>query len=160
MKKASGGRPRKFNEPSRPVTVTLPESTLRKLALVDGDRACAIVRAADRAISDEEAVERSVHVVEVFKGKGLITIPVCPALDGIAWLRRVRMAPGRDLLALPTGTPIESLELAIVDILDHGEGLSADDADVLRALRKLLATLRRERRMERGELIFVNMTKC
>ena len=157
MKKNKGGRPRKFNESSRPVTVTLPDSTLRKLALVDADRARAIVRVANGAVSDEDAVVRPVQVIEVFKGKGLITIPTCPALDGIPWLRRVRVAPGRELLALPPGTPIESLELALMDVLDRQDHVAAADVGVLRSLRDLLAVNRRRGRMEKGELIFVTM---
>ena len=38
------GRPAKFAEPSRPVTVTLPERILDLLAAVDSDRAQAIVK--------------------------------------------------------------------------------------------------------------------
>ena len=45
------GRPAKFAEPSRPVTVTLPERILDLLAAVDSDRAQAIVKAVE-AISE------------------------------------------------------------------------------------------------------------
>ena len=43
-KKNRTGRPAKFAEPSRPVTVTLPERILDLLAAVDSDRAQAIVK--------------------------------------------------------------------------------------------------------------------
>ena len=42
VEKHPGGRPAKFAEPSRPVTVTLPERVLQLLAAVDADRAKAI----------------------------------------------------------------------------------------------------------------------
>src|SRR4029079_11482540 len=37
------GRPRKFAQPSRPVTVTLPEDTLTRLGTIDADLGRAIV---------------------------------------------------------------------------------------------------------------------
>ena len=47
VEKNRGGRPAKFAEPSRPITVTLPERVLNLLAAVDPDRAKAITRLVD-----------------------------------------------------------------------------------------------------------------
>jgi len=41
------GRPRKFQEASRPVTVTLPQRTLELLSTFDEDRGRAIVKVTD-----------------------------------------------------------------------------------------------------------------
>src|SRR5262245_59016520 len=45
------GRPRKYNRPSRPVTVTLPEDVLDRLSSVDADLGHAIVTIAERHTS-------------------------------------------------------------------------------------------------------------
>ncbi|HSD10439.1 MAG TPA: hypothetical protein VLF14_05625, partial [Candidatus Binatia bacterium] len=60
-----GGRPPKFDEPRRPVTITLPERTLRRLTAVDEDLATAIVKLGDSTVSREEQTAKLVEVVEV-----------------------------------------------------------------------------------------------
>lgn len=154
--KKKAGRPRKFAEPSHPITVTLPESALRKLALLNSDRARAISEAADAAVRDEAAASCPLQIVEVFKGQCLITIADCPALDRITWLRRVKIAPGRYLLAIPPGTPTESLEVALADLMDEKEHLADTEYEVIQRLRECLAYNRRHRKMSKGELIFVS----
>jgi len=52
-KENKGGRPRKFAEPSRPITITLPEKTLRSLERIDTDRGRAIVKVTERALSQD-----------------------------------------------------------------------------------------------------------
>ena len=42
-----GGRPAKFDEPSRPVTMTLPDRILDRLAEIGDDRAKAVVKAVE-----------------------------------------------------------------------------------------------------------------
>ena len=44
---SKGGRPAKFDEPSRPVTITLPDRILDRLKEIDADRALAIVKAVE-----------------------------------------------------------------------------------------------------------------
>ena len=153
--KKTVGRPRKFEEPSRPVTVTLPASVLRKLALLNEDRARAIAQAVEGAVADETAATCPLQLVEVFKNQSLITISDCPALDCVTWLRRVKIAPGRYLLAIPPGMPTESLEVALVDLLDEKQRLSDTEFEVIRRLRECLAFNRRRNRMVKGELIFI-----
>ena len=45
------GRPPKFRCARRPITVTLPEDTLARLASIDADRARAIAKATDAALA-------------------------------------------------------------------------------------------------------------
>ena len=46
-----GGRPAKFDEPSRPVTITLPDRILERLEEIDGDRAKAVVKAVEAVLA-------------------------------------------------------------------------------------------------------------
>ena len=151
----AGGRPRKFNEVSRPITVTLPERTLRLLAMVDADRAKAIAHAAELAVGDNPP--KPVEVVEVEKGKALIIIADCPCLKELTWLRLLKVAPGRQLLCLPSGTPIETLEVALVDLLDRRTEISEFERTMIGELRECLASHRRNRRTSKGELIFIDL---
>ena len=54
-----GGRPAKFDEPSRPVTMTLPDRILDRLAEIGDDRAKAVVKAVEKG--DINLVPPSFH---------------------------------------------------------------------------------------------------
>jgi hypothetical protein len=147
------GRPPKFDEPRRPVTVTLPESTLSRIAALDADRARAIVKLTDAAMP-VHAKEKYVELVEVAPGLGLIIVGPSEHLRKIPWLRLVEVAPTRFLLTIPSGTPIDSLELAIGDLLDE---TTPDEWEYPRLLklRDLIRKLRRRGEISKGEMLFV-----
>ena len=74
MKKPAGGRPPKFREARRPVTVTLPERVLKTLEAVNPDRALAIVKCVDAVAGKGEHAAKPVELVEVLPGKALIVV--------------------------------------------------------------------------------------
>lgn len=155
--KNRGGRPRKFAEPSRPITVTLPDRTLQLLQAVDEDRAKAITKVADAAVYEEALGRAVVRLVEIEPGIAVIVVGPSKRLRDIPWLRLAEIAPAQYLLSIPSGTPPERLELALVDLLDT----LGDDEDyeglLLNELRRHIGNLRRERRMFQSEIILVSM---
>ena len=151
-----GGRPRKFTEASRPITVTLPDRTLKLLESVDSDRARAIAKAADAATAAPKERHGPVSMVKIDASTAIIVVGPSRCLRTISWLRLVEIAPARYLLSIPTGTPPERLELAIMDLLS---GLSENDTyerDLLEALRRQFAHLRTTRTMAKSEIILVD----
>ncbi|MFM7182195.1 MAG: hypothetical protein ACKO2G_12125 [Verrucomicrobiales bacterium] len=84
--RGKGGRPRKFGVPSHPVTITLPESTLRALAEIDPDRATAIVRLAGAAQSDAASPSRLARIVEIGKDRAVVIVASSSTLRNIAIL--------------------------------------------------------------------------
>ena len=152
----AGGRPRKFAEESRPVTVTLPERTLQQLAAVNRDRARAIVQVTEALVGAKEGGLPPVEVIQMAKGKSLIVISECECLDGLPWLRLISIAPGRYLLTLEPGTSLESLEIALLDLETRDPPLSDRETAVVRGIRECLTSHRRLRRMSKAELIFVD----
>jgi hypothetical protein len=153
-----GGRPPKFREPRRPVTVTLPERTLRLLAAVDKDRARAVVKVTDAALAPTDRAEKKLlEVVEVMPGVGIILVGASRCLRQIPWLGLVEVAPARFLLSIPSGTPVESLEIALDDLLR--EAVSPADGReraMLEQLHALMRTLRRGRSVSKAEMLFVD----
>ena len=125
------GRPPKFDEPCRPVTVTLPERTLEGLAAVDRDRARAIVTLVDSVLRQDGS---AVEVVEVAPGAAIILVPPSRSLLQIPWLKLAEVKPGRYLLTIAPGTAIATLEVAILDLL---EGLAPDENHERRILEEL-----------------------
>src|SRR4051794_36688575 len=113
-----GGRPPKFDEPSRPITLTLPERTLKGLERIDADRGRAIVKLTNAALREGADDRRQVEIIQVADKTGLLIIGPCEALRRIRFLHLVEVAPGRYLLALDSGNDFRGLELAVQDILE------------------------------------------
>ena len=114
--KTGGGRPPKFREPRRPVTMILPERILDQLAEIDPDRTRAVVKVTEAVAGTDQGKFKPVELVEMSPGKSLIV--VCPGkiLRKIPWIKLIEITPGRYLVSIPSGTPIETLEVALRDL--------------------------------------------
>jgi hypothetical protein len=153
----AGGRPPKFDEPRRPITVTLPERTLERLRAIDGDRANAIVKSVDSALP---AGQRDlVDVVEVAPGAAVIVVAPSRYLRQIPWLKLAEVTPGRHLLTIVPGTAIESLEVAILDILEMLPLAERYERTILEELRRLIGASRRKRDITKYEMLYVPPVK-
>jgi hypothetical protein len=150
------GRPPKFRESRRPVTVTLPESTLARLAAINPDRARAIVKAVGAGVPPYAKHQKQVELVEVAPGVGIIVVGPSRYLKRIKWLRLVEIAPMRYLLTIPSGTAVDSLELAVVDLLGNVESLDEWERSILENLRDLMRTLRLGDKLYKAELLFID----
>jgi len=77
-------------------------------------------------------------------------------LRRIPWLKLAEVAPRRDLLTIVPGTAIESLEVAMLDILD---GLAPEEdyeRKILEELlRRLIGASRRDRSIRKFEMLYV-----
>ncbi len=149
------GRPPKFQEPRRPVTVTLPETTLASLAAIHPDRAQAIVKAVEATMPHDAKRHKPVELVEVTPGLGIILVGPSRYLQTIKWLRLVEVAPMRFLLTIPSGTAVDSLEVAIIDLLEKLEPNEEWEKSLLEQLRDLMRTLRLGGKLSKAELLFI-----
>lgn len=118
----AGGRSPKSDEARRPVTVTLPERTLQQLAAIDPDRARAIVKLADMATGGGNGPMKPVEVVKIAPDRAIILVGPSRALKRIRGLRLVEVAPARFLLTVPSGTPVESFEISLMDLIESFRG--------------------------------------
>lgn len=153
--KHPGGRPRKFTEPSQPVTVTLPDRTLDQLRSIDDDRAKAIVKTVDLAVGRVTKPSRRVEVVEMAPGMGVLVVPSNRSLRGIPWLRMIEVAPMRHLLAIIPGTPIEKVEVALLDLIDNAKVTAPDELELLKMLREKIGDMRRGDRISKAEILVI-----
>lgn len=154
----AGGRPRKFAEASRPITVTLPDRTLALLESVHSDRALAITKATDWVTRAQENESSPVEIVEVEKGRAVIIVGPSRCLQQLPWLRLVEIAPSRFLLVIPTGTPIETLEVAIMDMVDGLPAREKYERGLLSELRRCLTLQRRSKKVSKAELLLIDMS--
>ena len=156
-RKPGGGRPPKYDEPSRPVTLTLPDSVLDGLAKIDPDRGKAITKLTAAALRDTIPPEERVEVLKVAPKTGLLVIGPCQSLKRIPFLRLVEVSPARYLLALLPGQDFLALEVAIRDILDE---IPADDREERPLLLSLLQHIKRLRKADQvsmGQILLVNL---
>ncbi len=156
MTKSLVGRPPKFAEPSRPVTVTLPERILDKLQLIDKDRGLAITKTVDSLIPDGKLRPPLLEIVKVCEGQGLIVIGHSKALSRIPGLQLAEISPMRYIISVQSGTSVDSLELAILDLIDHMPASEALEIALLLKLRHTLKTIRRKHAVTKAEILFVS----
>ncbi len=153
-----GGRPPKFNEPSRPVTLTLPERILDDLGRIDEDRGRAIVKATEAVLGTEEKQVRSpVEIVRVAKETGLLVVESSSVLRRIPFLSFIEIAPARHLLAMEPGNDFKALELALRDLLEDDSGILKDEAHMLRELLRHIRGFRKAERVSMAEILCVRL---
>jgi hypothetical protein len=152
--RGTGGRPPKFDEPRRPVTLTLPERTLARLAAINADRATAIVKLVDSVLPAANG-HRLVDLVEVAPGAAIILVAPSRYLRRIPWLRLAELSPGRHLVTILPGTPIDSLEVAILDLLESLPASENYERKILDELRNLIGAGRREQKITKYEMLYV-----
>jgi len=150
-----GGRPRKFDEPSRPVTVTLPDSTLEQLARLDGDRAKAIAKAARTLVAGPGAEPFLTEVVRVDRSAGLVVVGPSRHLRSVQCIRLVEIVPGRSILSVPSGTAPETIELALADLLDEVPVSEPIEREMIRRLLEIFRTARKRRGMMKVEIVLL-----
>lgn len=150
-----GGRPAKFAEPSRPVTMTLPERILARLGEIDADRARAVVKAVEAALGTGAEARDPVAELPVSPDEALLTIGRSRSLASIPWLTLVETAPGRHLVSLQEGVPVEKLEVALEDLLDGADATDEGERRMLRELLDRIRTPRRNRAVRTEQILVV-----
>ena len=134
------GRPRKFAEPTRAVTITLPESVLSALSSVHKDISRAIVQLTERRLRHKHPLAELV----TFGRNAVITVRPTPSLEKRADVQLVPLPDGRALISFAQARTIPELELTLNDALDD-QSLSADDRELFEAIVRILKDARRSR---------------
>ena len=155
-KKHPGGRPAKFAEPSRPVTVTLPERVLQLLAAVDADRAKAITKLVDSSLSKSGKSLKPITTVKIADEKAIILVSYSEQLLHLPWLRLIEVAPARHLISIQPGTSIESMELDLHDLLEDLPDSKSLDREILESLSQIIRASRRTKTILKEEILFVS----
>lgn len=155
MVKKTAGRPPKFSEPSRPVTVTLPDRVLEKLQLIDSDRGVAIAKLVDTLVSESSPQRLPLEIVRVCDGQGLIVIGYSKALSQMPGVQLVEISPQRYLISMRPGVSADSFELALIDLIDHLPANQASESILLQDLREILKRIRRKQGVKKAEILFV-----
>jgi hypothetical protein len=152
------GRPPKFTGPSRPITVTLPESTLQALKSIHPDCGQAIVKLTEAELRRARTGTGlpPVEIVEMAANTGLILVGPSKALRGIPFLHLIEVARERFLLALDPGHDFHDLEIAIRDMLDETAARETKERELLERLLQAIKQVRKAEKVSMAEILFVN----
>ena len=152
-----GGRPRKYSEPSRPVTVTLPESTLQALHRVSPDRGLAIVKIAQSVASPDNRSYPPVSIVSIGDDMGLIIVGPSTTLREIPFVRLVEVAPLRYIIALERARGFSDLEIALNDALEDLTETEVQEIAIVRELLLHIKELRKAAQVSMAEIVLVSL---
>ena len=133
------GRPRKFDGPSRAVTLTLPETVIASLTAVDSDISRAIVALTKRG---RPANGTPPAALAVFGNRAVITVRPTKSLERRTGVNLVPLPDGRALISFNQPKSVAELELLIYDALED-KSLSADDRRVFEGIGSILRDARR-----------------
>jgi hypothetical protein len=135
----------------------LPDRTLSQLAAIDEDRARAIVKITDAIVKGDRRRLRPVELVDMAPGKSLIVVGPSQALKRIPFLKLIEIAPAHYLLTIPSGTAVESLEVALQDMLNEPK-IQNDEREyaIILELINLIGHQRRTNRMSKAEILIVS----
>lgn len=141
------GRPRKFDAPSRAVTLTLPEAAIEALSDLHDDLSRAIVRlvqeqTAQRATSPARAIPDAELIT--FGGEAVIAVRPVKALEASAGVQLLPLPGGQALMTLEAGRTIAEFELALRDALESAR-LTPGDRKVIAAVLGILKDARHSR---------------
>nr|WP_321467395.1 hypothetical protein [uncultured Desulfobulbus sp.] len=154
--RAGSGRPPKFQEPSTSITLTLPKRILQNLEDIDKDRAKAIVKCVETVLSLGSEAENNVELINISEDAAVLAIGPCRSLESIPWLHLVEITPSRYLLTVPTGTPMTSLEVALLDLIETLPEEHKSDLETLLEIRLQLSQHRRQDQVNTREMFLLN----
>ena len=131
---------------------------LKLLSAVDSDRAKAITKLADSSLTPGRRPLKPVATVDVGEEKALILVSYSERLKRIPWLRLIEVAPARHLISIRSGTSVESLEVAMQDLLDDLPKGPSPDREILETLMPIIRSSRRTETTLKEEILFVSAT--
>jgi hypothetical protein len=136
------GRPPKFSRPSRSVTLTLPEDIVAALGALDPDLSRAIVRIV-APMATGRVVHRPAELTPYGRSAVIVVVP-SRALESLPGVDLVPLPDGRALISLEASVSLSQFELKVRDTLD-GTSVPPDERSTLVALAEILKSARHSR---------------
>jgi hypothetical protein len=135
------GRPRKFAEPSRAVTLTLPEQVITALSGIDPDLSRAVVRLAQSDLAQQPHAPAE---LASFGRSAVIVVNPTRTLEDRTGVTLIPLSDGRALISFDDAMTAARLELSVRDVLED-PALTPEDERIFAAIANILTTARRSR---------------
>ena len=98
---------------------------------------------------------KPVATVKIGEGKAIILVGNSEQLRRLPWLRLIEVAPARHLISIRSGTSIESMEVAMQDLLDDLPKANSIDREILETLIHIIRASRRKQTTLKEEILFI-----
>ena len=98
--------------------------------------------------------------MELAEGKAIILVNHCEPLNGLPWLRLIEVAPARHLISIQPGTSIESIEVALHDLLEDLPKDHLLDRKILEELMRVVRSSRRSNATSKEEILFLSVPRA
>lgn len=154
-KRSPLGRKPKFQEPSSSITITLPDRILQQLHLIDTDRAKGIVKCVENTLTSHNTSR--VKVLKISDKEGILTVGPCTILNNIPHIKLIEIAPFRYIISKPAGTPIETIEIALIDMIEQTNGDQQEERDMLIKIRNYIKKHRENDSLQTREIMLLNV---
>jgi len=149
------GRKPKFQEPSSSITVTLPDRILQKISLIDTDRAKGIVKCVENTLSEHK--KSHVNVLKISDKEGILTVGPCNILNNIPHIKLIEISPLHYIISKPVGTPIETIEIALIDMIEKISTDQHEEKDMLMKIRNYIKMHREKNSLQTREIILLDI---
>ena len=154
-KRSPLGRKPKFQEPSSSITITLPDRILQKISTIDADRAKGIVKCVENTLAENK--KSNVNVLKISDKEGILTVGPCSLLNTIPHLKLIEISPLHYMISKPAGTPIEMIEIALIDMIEKISPEQHEEKDMLMKIRNYIKTHRENDSLQTREIILLNI---
>ncbi len=156
--KRGRGRPRKFQDPSTAMTLTLPRTVIAALRRIDPDVSRAVVKLAHT--KSPKPAGRPAAVLARYGRNAVILVDPSRMLEQQTGISLVPLADGRALISFDESMTISQLELALRDAIEEAT-LSAEDARIFKSVSALLkdARLSHNVKLHQRQIIVLEVLK-
>ena len=103
----------------------------------------------------ETAPRDPLATVRIAPNKAIILVGHSAQLKRIPFLRLIEVAPGRHLISVQSGTSIESMEVALHDLLETLPADGSAERAILEGLMQIIRSSRRTHNTTKEEILFV-----
>lgn len=146
----------KSDNPKRVITLALTKEILHVLETFDQDINQAITKVTSLVTQRNIPKGSSFEIIKVAPHKSIFIVGSDTLLSKISWLKLIEIAPGRNLIAIPSGTSMESLEVALLELIESISSDEDENRPLLMEFRKYVGRLRRYNKMFRAEIMIVD----
>lgn len=156
-KRSPLGRKPKFQEPSSSITITLPDRILKKISTIDTDRAKGIVKCVENTLAENK--KSHVNVLKISDKEGILTVGPCKLLNDIPHIKLIEISPLHYIISKPVGTPIETIEIALIDMIEKISAEQHEERDILMKIRNHIKMHREKDSLQTREIILLDIPK-
>ncbi len=125
--------------------------------MVDADRAKGIVKCVENTLAENK--NGNVNVLKISDKEGILTVGPCNILNTIPHLKLIEISPLHYMISKPAGTPIEMIEIALIDMIEKISPEQHEEKDMLMKIRNYIKTHRENDSLQTREIILLNIAE-